>query len=190
MSDLEDKELMALIKSSNSSDNDKGFRYMYSAYLGMIQNVVLNNKGDRQDGEDIFQDGMIVLFNQARKEDFSLNCTIKTYLYSICRNLWLKKLRKSSRVVELTDTVKQFITVEESQLKTLEETEEKAIVAQYLGQLSSGCQKVLKYFYFERKKMTEIADLMGLANEQGAKNKKSVCMKKLKALMKDSKHFK
>jgi len=190
MSELDDKELMYLLRSSRQSNNDKGFRFMYSNYLGMVQNVVLNNSGDVQEAEDIFQDGLIVLFNQAKKKDFELRCTVKTYLYSICRNLWLKKLRKSSRMVELTETVKQFVTVEESQLKTLEITEEKEIVANYLNQLSEGCQKILKYFYFERRRMTEIAELMGLANEQGAKNKKSMCMKKLKSLMKDSKHFK
>ena len=190
MSELDEKELMALIKSSKSSDHDRGFRYMYNAYSGIIQNVVINNNGDSQDGEDIFQDGMIVLFNQARKEDFKLRCTIKTYLYSICRNLWLKKLRKSKRIVELTDSIKQFVTVDESQLETLEVTEEKEIVANYIGQLSEGCQEVLKYYYFDRKKMSEIAEIMGLANEQGAKNKKSVCMKKLKSMMKDSIHFK
>ncbi len=190
MSDLGDKELMYLLKSSKPDDNDKGFRYMYNEYLGIIRNMVLNNNGDVKEGEDIFQDGLIVLFNQARKQDFELRCTIKTYLYSICRNLWLKKLRKSNRVVELTESIKQFVTVDESQLKTLEVTEEKEIVARYLSQLSEGCQQILKYFYFERKKMAEIAELMSLTNEQGAKNKKSMCMKKLKAMMKDSKHFK
>lgn len=190
MSEFDDKELMSLLKSANSSDNDKGFRYMYKEYLGMVQSVVVNNSGDSQDGEDIFQDGMIVLFNQARKHDFELRCTIKTYLYSICRNLWLKKLRKSSRVVELSESVSQYIIVDESQLKTLEVTEEKEIIANYLNKLSEGCQGILKYFYFEKKKMSEIAKLMGLANEQGAKNKKSMCMKKLKLLMKESNHFK
>ena len=190
MSELGDKELMNLIKSVNSSENDKGFRYMYQEYLGMVQNVVLNNSGDSQDGEDVFQDGMIVLFNQARKPDFELRCTIKTYLYSICRNLWLKKLRKSSRIVELSESITQFVAIDESQLKTLEVTEEKEIIANYMSQLSDGCREILKYFYFEKKKMTEIAQLLGLANEQGAKNKKSMCMKKLKSLMKESKHFK
>jgi len=190
MYELGDKELLNLLKSSKQQDNDKGFRYMYKEYLGMIQSVVMYNKGDAQDAEDIFQDALIVLYNQAKKNDFELRCTIKTYLYSICRNLWLKKLRKSSKMVELTETVTQFVTVDESQLKTLEVTEEKEIVAKYLRQLSEGCQEILRYFYFERKKMSEIALLMGLANDQGAKNKKSMCMKKLRTLMKDSKHFK
>ena len=190
MYELDDKALLELLKSSSQQDNDKGFRYMYGAYLGMIQTIVQNNKGDAKDAEDVFQDALIVLYNQTKKEDFELRCTIKTYLYSICRNLWLKKLRKSNRVVELSDSVKQFVTVDETQLKTLEVTEEKEIVANYLGQLSEGCQTILRYFYFEKKKMSEIAQLMGLANEQGAKNKKSVCMKKLKSLMKNSNHFK
>ena len=120
MSKLDDKTLVRLLKSSNPDDNDKGFRFMYSEYLGMIQNVIVNNKGDMQEAEDIFQDGLIVIYNQAKKTDFELRCSIKTYLYSICRNLWLKKLRKSSRVVELSDSMNQFIPIEESQLKTLE----------------------------------------------------------------------
>ena len=190
MSEIDDKELMSLLKSTRESDNDRAFRYMYASYREMIQQVIIKNKGDQQDGEDVFQDALIVLFNQAKKSDFELRCTIKTYLYSICRNLWLKKLRKSGRMVELTDTVQQYVVVEESQLKTLEVTEEKEIIASFLGKLSAGCQQILKYFYFERKKMSEIADLMGLATEQGAKNKKSTCMKKLKSIMKESSHFK
>lgn len=190
MSGLDDKELMALIKSSDPSANEEGFRIIYKEYLGMIQNVILKNNGDSKDSEDVFQDALIVIFNQSRKPDFELRCSIKTYIYSICRNLWLKKLRRSGRIVELTDTIKQFETIEETQLETLVVTEEKEIVAKYLSQLGGGCQEILKYFYFDKKKMIEIAQLMGLANEQVAKNKKSMCMKKLKAMMKNSKHFK
>lgn len=190
MPELDDRELMALLKSMDAKENDIGFRFMYSSYLAMIQNLVINNKGNEVEAEDIFQDGLIVLFNQIRKRDLELRCTVKTYLYSVCRNLWLKKLRKNKRQAGLKEGDLPFVTVQDTLLKTLEVTEEKKIVAEFLAKLNPGCRTILKYFYFDRKKMSEIAALMGLANEQGAKNKKSMCMKKLKSLMKDSEYFK
>ncbi len=190
MSEYDDNALIELIKSNKPSENDKAFKQLYRVYFSVIQKIILNNSGDDQDAEDIFQDGLIVLYHQIKKGNLDLNCSLKTYLYSVCRNLWLKKLRKKSRIVELSDTLKSYIPIEDSHLKTLEESEQKKIVRLHLDQLSSGCKDILLYFYFEKIKMSEIAHLMNLANQQVAKNKKAGCMKKLKALMKDSSFFK
>ena len=186
----DDITLINLIKSARQRENDKAFKHLYEEYFSVIQKVVYANSGDGQDAEDIFQDGLIVLYHQIKKDKLDLTCSLKTYLYSICRNLWLKKLRRSSKIVELSDTLQQYVSIEESHIKVLEENEQKKIIADYLDQLNEGCRKILLYFYFEKIKMSEIAELTGLGSEQAAKNKKSGCMKKLSALMKNSHYFK
>ncbi len=186
----EDTTLIKLIQSGKAMDNDRAFKQLYQTHKDPIFNMVVNNSGDPEDAEDIFQDGLIVLYHQIKKGSHELNCSLKTYLYSICRNLWLKKLRTSSRVVKLSDTLKHYIPIEESSLRTLEENEQKKVISEFLDQLGEGCKTILTKFYFEKIKMTEIAQRMGLANEQVAKNKKSGCMKKLKVLMKNSSFFK
>lgn len=187
---LDDITLITLIQSDKRSDNDRAFKYFYQDFYSIIEKNILANSGDEQDAEDIFQDGLIVLYHQIKKNQLHLTCSLSTYFYSICRNLWLKRLRKSSRVVELSDTLQQYVAVEESHLKTLEKTEEKKMVASFLDQLNESCRQILFYFYFEKIRMTEIAERMGLSGEQVAKNKKASCMKKLKALIKQAKYFK
>lgn len=181
-----DDNLLEWIRLGSQSENDKAFKIIYQNYFKVIEKFVMTNNGVAKDAEDIFQDALIVLFHQVKSNDLILNCSLQTYLYSICRNLWLKKLRKSGKITELTDVIKQHITINENQLETLIVTEQNQLVSDLLDQIGGDCKKVLLYFYFEKKKMTEIAEKMNLANEQVAKNKKFNCLKKLKSLVKAS----
>lgn len=190
MEKLDDSTLIRLIQSNKIKENDRAFKYLYQTLFGVILKMIITNNGDDEDAEDIFQDGLIVIYHQIKKNNLTLNCTLKTYVYSICRNLWLKKIRKKSRVVKLSDTLEHYIPVEESILSTLEQNEQKKIISDFLDQMTDGCKTILMNFYFKKIKMSDIAKKMGLANEQVAKNKKSGCMKKLKALMTNSSYFK
>ena len=60
----------------------------------MVQTFILNNSGTSDDAKDIFQEAMIVLYEKVRSGSFELNCQIKTYVYSVCRRLWLKRLHQ------------------------------------------------------------------------------------------------
>lgn len=185
-----EEEIINGILSPNQRENDKAFKYMYQHHYKVIEKFILANNGKTSDAEDVFQDAMITFFHQVKNNGLELNCSLQTYLYSICRNLWLKKLRKNKRTIELTDVIKQYVTVKENHFDTLIEKEEKSLVAQMLNHLGKDCKQILLFFYFEKNRMSEIADKMNLANEQVAKNKKSNCMKKLKSLVMDSDFFK
>ena len=63
----------------------------------MIQSLIINNNGTIHEAKDVFQEAMIVLYDKARSETFELNCQIKTYVYSVCRRLWLKRLQQLNR---------------------------------------------------------------------------------------------
>ena len=190
MSKVDDTTLLQWIASGKQEENDRAFSYLYRDYYDLIEKVVIANSGKPADAEDIFQDALIVLFHQVKKGNFTLTSSLKTYLYSICRNLWLKKLRHLNRVVTLSDTLQQYVNIEESHFKTLEVNEEKVMIARFLEQLGQGCREILVYFYFDRLKMAEIAQRMNLSGEQVAKNKKSGCLKKLKDLISRSSYFK
>ncbi len=46
--------------------------------------------------------------------------------------------------------------------------------------IPSECKELFKYFYWERKTMDDIANILGMSNADSAKTKKSKCMKKVK----------
>jgi len=78
--------------------NDKNaVETIYREHYKIIQTLIINNNGLADDARDIFQEAMIVLYEKARSGDFELNCQIRTYLYSVSRRLWLKRLQQLNR---------------------------------------------------------------------------------------------
>ena len=65
----------------------------------MVQAFILNNNGTYDDARDIFQEAMITLYEKAKSESFVLTSQIKTYIYSVCKRLWLKRLQQMGRYV-------------------------------------------------------------------------------------------
>ena len=70
---------------------------IYKQHFNMIQSLIINNNGSFDDARDIFQEAVIVLYEKARSGTFELNCQLKTYLYSVCRRLWLKRLQQQQQ---------------------------------------------------------------------------------------------
>ena len=66
--------------------------------------------------------------------------------------------------------------------ETIHEKNINAVMAA-LEEMNEDCQAVLKYFHIEKKKMIEIAQLMGFANADVAKNQKSRCLKYLRKMV-------
>lgn len=76
-------------------NNDRSFiRNLYAIHLPVISRYVSHNNGEADDAKDLIQQAMLIVFQKVRRNEFELTCSFKTYLYSICKNLWLKELRK------------------------------------------------------------------------------------------------
>ncbi len=151
----------------------------------MILTFIQENSGGADDAADIFQDALIVLFEKVRDPNFELTCHIKTYIYSICRNLWLKRLNKKKKQATLVDTMKA-VELEPQIAQLMEKDEDAKMVAQLLKKIGGDAEKLLVHFYFEGLKTKEVTEKMGYANEQVTRNKKSKCLKKLRELLQDS----
>jgi RNA polymerase sigma factor (sigma-70 family) len=155
---------------------------IYSRHFGMVQALIINNNGTSEDARDIFQEAMIVLFDRARSAEFELQCQLKTYLYSICRRLWLKKLAQAQRYISPVSTLEETVPVEEEvelhEQKNLEfQMMEKALLG-----LGEPCKSLLEAFYIQRKNMSEIAASFGYTSPDNAKNQKYKCLIRLRKL--------
>ena len=86
---------------------------LYRDHYGMIQTLVLNNNGTVDDARDVFQEAMVVLYEKVKAGGFELSCQLKTYIYSICRRLWLKRLSQKQRFLPELKVTDSWISVEE-----------------------------------------------------------------------------
>jgi len=155
---------------------------LYRLNFQMVQNLILTNKGNAEDAADIFQEAMIVLYEKSINPDFILHCQIKTYLYSVCRRLWLKKLEKQKRIVIHTNEFDQVISVEEDLEKHEITTSNFRIMENALSKVGEPCKGILEAFYINKKHMQEIATLFKYTNADNAKTQKYKCLTRLKKL--------
>ena len=148
----------------------------------MIQAFILNNNGSYDDARDIFQEAMITLYEKAKTESFVLTCQIKTYVYSICRRLWLKRLQQLGRYVAQSDLIEETVPVEEDLEIHEKRNADFAIMDRALNSLGEPCKSLLESYYLGKKGMNEIAAEFGYNNADNAKNQKYKCLMRLKKL--------
>ena len=102
----------ALLEGLAASDK-RAIETIYRENFNMVQSLVINNNGSADDAKDVFQEAMIVLYEKARSGTFELNCLIKTYIYSVCRRLWLKRLQQLDRYSPPVESLELTVPVEE-----------------------------------------------------------------------------
>ena len=78
------------------NDSKHTLNQLYKSYFPMILQFILSNNGDEDDAKDIFQESIIVLYNKVKSGNFELTSKLKTFIYSVCRRLWLKRLNQKS----------------------------------------------------------------------------------------------
>lgn len=147
---------------------------LYKEHERMIRKYVLENNGTTDDAEDLLQDALVVLWQNARKPDFELDAKISTYLFAVVRNQWLKVLEKRKRentsIESIGEVPTDTVHMDRLDLK---------IVRDYLNDMGDLCRKILLMYYFDGFDMQTIADANQLANTNTAKSKKYQCLKEL-----------
>jgi RNA polymerase sigma factor (sigma-70 family) len=170
-----------LLKALASNDNTV-IQAIYKENFPAIQLFVLSNNGSYDDAMDLFQEAMILLYEKAVAGELELNCKLKTYLYSICRRLWLKRLQQIKRTGTPVETLEEIIPVEED----LEEQEKKneafLQMEKAMQRLGEPCKSLLEAFYIHKKAMNEISEEFGYTNSDNAKNQKYKCLMRLKKI--------
>ncbi|PKP48821.1 MAG: hypothetical protein CVT94_07075 [Bacteroidetes bacterium HGW-Bacteroidetes-11] len=160
--------------------SDYIIKYMYQEMFPMIRYLVVKNSGNDEDAEDVFQDGLIVVFKKIRDHELDLTCSFRTYIYSVCRNIWLQKLTKRKQYAREFSDVETYVDLPDKVDQFQEDEMEKyRLYQQHFLTLGEDCQKVLLLF-MKKQSLKEIALEMGYKTEKYAKTRKYLCKEELK----------
>lgn len=176
----EDNEI-ALLKGLAKNDR-KAIETIYRDNYNLVQALVLKNNGTADDAKDIFQEAMIVLYEKAKGESFTLHCQLRTYIYSICRRLWLKKLLQQNRFLIAENTEVELVPVEDEVEDQEKRNAEFGMMEKAINSLGEPCKSLLEAFYLQKRNMQDIALSYGYTNAENAKNQKYKCLVRLKKL--------
>ena len=170
-----------LLKGLAEGDK-RAIEIIYKDHFNTIQALIINNNGSADDAKDIFQEALIVLYEKVRSGSFELNCQIKTYLYSVSKRLWLKKLSISNRFVSAAEDPESAYPVEVELEEHEKRNAEFDIMEKAIAGLGEPCKSLLEAYYLKKQNMQVIAASFGYTNADNAKNQKYKCLLRLKKI--------
>jgi RNA polymerase sigma factor (sigma-70 family) len=178
---LDPTEETALLQGLAKNDR-KSVETIYKNYYNMVQALIINNNGSSDDARDIFQEAIIVLYEKAKSGSFELNCQLKTYVYSVCRRLWLKRLQQQQKYLPHINGIEDTVPVEE-ELDTHDQLNaEFHLMEKAMLHIGEPCRSLLEAFYLQKRNMVDIAGQFGYTNADNAKNQKYKCLMRLRKL--------
>lgn len=151
---------------------------LYNECFPAIKQLLLKNSGQLEDAEDVFQEALVVVFRKIKNNSLVLSCSLSTYVYSICRNMWLDRLRRTGRETGIIDGGEEFVDIDNDTIETIYLNDRYTLYQKHFHLLGDGCKKLLKLF-FEGQSMKMITKHMGFGSEQYTRKRKFNCKEKL-----------
>ena len=165
-----------------AKENKQAIEYIYKNNYKSIQKLVLYNNGDDDDAADVFQEALVVLYEKSINHDFRLSCQIKTFLYSVAKRIWLKRLNTKNKYSALSEDADSLSNSDDTNEKEQELQRNFNLMEDALSKLGEPCRSLLEAYYLENKDMNQIAALFNYTNSDNAKTQKYKCMIRLKKL--------
>ena len=149
--------------------------FIYREYFPMVRSIVSNQNGNLEDAEDIFHDGLIIIYNRIKDQGFTLNSSLKTYLFSVCRNLWRRRLERKYRLLYAADSyVSELEGCYAMEAMEEEQAEKFRLYKKHLVELPEFC-RVLLMHYIRKTPLHEIARIMNYKDTEYVKARKYYC---------------
>jgi RNA polymerase sigma factor (sigma-70 family) len=168
---------ISIIEGLRKQD-DKVLNWLYDNYLQTVRSYVLKNSGSKEDVSDVFQDTIIILYNQILNDKFMLSSDLKGYFFGIARNVWQSQLRKMRKTVEM-----EIDFAVEEDAEGINDPLLERIISRAFQKLKPDQQLVLNLFS-DGFSYEDIALKLDLKNESYARRKKYLSKEALLEIVK------
>ena len=112
--------------------------------------------------------------------DLNLTSSVSAYLYGISENLWYEQLRKKKKSVISNDIFGNEIIEDLVFVNNENQPDIYKDVCKTIEGMGSNCQKLIQYYYYEKKNWNEIAILLGYSSAASARNQKYKCLERIR----------
>lgn len=173
------------------ANNDSAvIQSIYKKFVPKVVSYIKNNSGDADQAQDVIQEVLILLFNQAKTEQLKLTCPFDAYFFLLCKRRWLNEIKKSSNKGV---TIKEELTsiqeaADEMVLQTEHFDEKQQLYDVMFQKLGEKCQELLK-LSFTLPSMEEVAEKLSVTYGY-VRKKKSLCIGQLTQWIQETNRFK
>jgi RNA polymerase sigma factor (sigma-70 family) len=181
---MRNEQVIAAIKDGR---DDKVLGDLYEYVLPKVTAFIRTNNGSDDEAFDVFQDAIVILFKQVTLGKYDEQYDVGGFVYSVCRNLWINRVKKINKHVSTDSSLNELET--KSHLDELYDEEKRKVVEYLFGKLDFKCKELLTLSIYKHLTMEDIALRLGFASENAAKTANYRCKKKMMELVKESKLF-
>ncbi|MCD0464159.1 RNA polymerase sigma factor [Flavobacterium sp. ENC] len=173
-----------------AANNSIIIQEIYKKFVPKVVFYIRNNSGNQDQAQDIVQEVLLLLFNQAKANTLELTCPFDAYFFLLCKRKWLNELKKTAnKGVTINEDAG---SISESAHELVEQTEEfdekQQLFDTMFQKLGEKCQELLK-LSFEIKSMEEVAEKLHVTYAY-VRKKKSLCIGQLTQWIQETKNFK
>lgn len=179
------KYITALLENNTLIINE-----IYKNFVPKVIAYVCKNSGDEMAANDIVQETLITIYDQAKTKELQLSCPFDAYFFLICKRKWLNNLKKESNKGVTIEDDRLYISDDtDEQVQQSEDFEEQQqLYITMLSKIGETCKNIIT-LGFSAMSMQEVADHLGITYAY-ARKKKSICLTKLTELIKTSPKYK
>ena len=173
-----------------AANNSIIIQEIYKKFVPKVVFYIRNNSGNQDQAQDIVQEVLLLLFNQAKANTLELTCPFDAYFFLLCKRKWLNELKKTAnKGVTINEDAG---SISESAHELVEQTEEfdekQQLFDTMFQKLGDKCQELLK-LSFSIKSMEEVAEKLNVTYGY-VRKKKSLCIGQLTQWIQETKNFK
>ena len=145
-------------------------------------------QSETEDAVEIYQKAYTILYMNVRNGKLtSLTSSVKTYLFSIGKNLFREKFRnKHNRLVNIDDvsnTTSFNAEVDAHVLDAYESTHQKELVRKLLAEIGDPCSTLLELMFIKGYSAEAVVREMNYSDERVVRKRKSLCLKKMREMV-------
>lgn len=145
---------------------------------------------ETEDAVEIYQKAYTILYFNVRNEKLTeLTSSIKTYLFSIGKNLFREKFRdKHNRLVNIDDVSNSLNgLIDNNILDEYKDAHQKNLVRQLLNKIGDPCKTLLELMFINGYSAEAVVVEMGYSDERVVRKRKSLCLKKMREMVAEKK---
>ena len=166
------------VKREGSSALRKVYEDNRTAFL---QWLMIKYKCDGELAKDIYQQAIVLFYENCLNEKITGNSSVRTYLCGIGKNKYYEAVRSQQKESKLkAEDLEPAMGFPEESLSKVE------TALQLLGE---PCRSLLIQFYYHQRSIEQLAETFQYKNVGSAKNQKFKCLERLRKLVKNDVQF-
>ena len=170
---MRDKDI---IKSIRAGNLNRPLRKLYKEFP-KVERMATSHGLSKEQAQEVFNDSLLLIVEKINDPRFQLSAKLSTFLYGINRNLIKNASRKQKKIIQLewSDSVSDNGDLGDYDFEKEEKLQQ---IEQLILQVSDKCRSIFELFYFKKKSMTEIAEILGYSSVNSAKTQKYKCIER------------